>query len=106
MACDINETLAKACENKFSCLPSLREFDVVLAQLMCEVKTALENGGGGGGAARAIYTDTYTDPNVAGLVPTDPTHGATFYQDPSITLYNQWNWSVSQQKWYQWSSPA
>lgn len=71
----------------------------IVAQLLCNVSSD-------GGIGRGVYTDTYDDPNTAGLVPNDPTRGAYFYQDPSITVFNQWTWSVANQVWYQWSSPT
>ena len=82
----------------FSCL-SKKELQAITAQLLCNIAE------GGGSAARSVYTDVYADPNVAGLTPADPTQGAVFYQDPSVTLYNEWKWSVSQQQWYQFSAP-
>lgn len=87
------------------CFQSLskKELQVVIAQLLCNINAS----GGGSGAPRAVFEGVAATPTLAGFdPPPDPTHGAIYYQDPSITLYNQWTWSVSQQKWYQWSSPA
>lgn len=42
MACDVNDLLEKACENKFTCLPDEKSRDVVLAQLLCDLKDAIE----------------------------------------------------------------
>lgn len=80
---------------------SKKELQAVIAQLLCNI-----NESGGSDVRRSIYTEVYADPNVAGLVPDDPTHGAYFYQDPSITVYNEWIWSVVNQLWYQKSSPT
>jgi len=41
MACDVNQLLDDACTNKFTCLPTLRAYDIVMAQLLCEVKDAI-----------------------------------------------------------------
>jgi len=54
-----------------------------------------------GGSTQQVYTAEYDDPNAASLVPADPTKGAFFQQDPSITLYNVWIWSVVDQNWKQ-----
>lgn len=42
MACDIEQLQADACENGFACLSSLRQYDIVMAQLLCELKDAIE----------------------------------------------------------------
>jgi hypothetical protein len=59
-----------------------------------------------GGGEIQLYTNSYSDPNVAALVPTDPTKAAQYQQDTSITLYNVWVWSVISQSWYQTVSPS
>lgn len=60
---------------------------------------------GGADASRTLYTGSYADPNVHGLVPDDPTQGAAYYQDPDITLYNEWKWSFTRHLWFQTSTP-
>lgn len=57
------------------------------------------------GSGGLVYTASYADPNAAGLVPFNPAQGALFYQDPSITLYNEWKWSPLGQIWYQTVAP-
>lgn len=52
-----------------------------------------------------IYTTTDSNPNTAGIVPTNPAIAAEFYQDPSITLYNVWRWSITNQTWIQVEAP-
>lgn len=84
MALDIDQTISSACGNKFTCLPSLREFDVVLAELLYEVKVALEAGGGGGGL-QYVFSGI-GDPT--GVV--TPTATAAIYFDTSTGV--QWNW--------------
>ncbi len=52
-----------------------------------------------------IYSTTAADPNVAVIVPTDPTKPAIFYQDPSTgTGTNLWTWSIVNQNWVQLSA--
>jgi len=62
-------------------------------------------GGSATSSSRTEYTGTYADPNAAGLIPDDPTKAASFYQDVSITKYNEWKWSVTSQTWIQTSAP-
>ncbi len=62
-------------------------------------------GGSGGGGSTQVYSTSDADPNVAAIVPADPTKGAEFYQTPSITLYNRWVWDVTAQTWRQTISP-
>ena len=47
MACNVDQLLDDACTNKFTCLPTLRHYDIVLAQLLCELVTTLQTGSGG-----------------------------------------------------------
>jgi hypothetical protein len=61
--------------------------------------------GASSGGASQIYTSTYADPNAAGLIPGNPQLGAIYNQDPSITPYNSWSWSVVNQAWVQVSAP-
>lgn len=51
--------------------------------------------------AHQKITTLDADPNLANIFPFDRTIGCTFRQDPSITLYNEWEWSPNQQRWYQ-----
>jgi hypothetical protein len=51
------------------------------------------------------YSTSDADPNAAGIVPADKSSPAIFYQDPEITLFNEWKWSVSSQVWVQTIAP-
>lgn len=59
MACDVNQLQRGACANGFSCLSNLRQYDVVMAELLCEIKEALVAGGGGGGGTQRVYAGNY-----------------------------------------------
>lgn len=103
MACDPNQLLESA--RCFQCL-SHKELQQVIAYLLCQISIS---GGGGGGGIQVIST-VDANPNLAGLVPTDPTKGAIFYQDPSVSggIYNVWHWSTTgatANTWVQYSSP-
>lgn len=100
--CSVSELVSSACENKFTCVSDEKTVRALILQLLCDIKT---NGTGGSGSIQ-VYTDTYADPATAGLTPDDPTVAAIFYQDPAITLYNEWKWSVSAQAWYQTIAPV
>jgi hypothetical protein len=97
MACDPNTLLQSACDNGFAAL-SDRDLKVATLQLLC-------SGGGGGGGSIQMYSTLASDPNAALIVPDDPTKAAQFYQDPSVTPYNWWNWSKATQAWIQISAP-
>lgn len=97
MSCDPQElaTLAKC----FQCLDRTQA-EAIRNYLLCQIN----EGGGAGGGAIQLYSTTDADPT--GIVtPADPTKAATFYQDPSITLYNEWKWSIEEQAWYQTIAP-
>lgn len=66
---------------------------------------AIAEAGGGGGGSTQIYSTVDADPNVAGIVPVDPTRGAEFYQDPTVTPYNRWAWSITGATWIQYIAP-
>ena len=72
--------------------------------LLCILQGAISGGGGAGGASQ-VYTYNYADPNAAGLVPENPNIGSVFNQDPLITPYNIWFWSITNQVWIQNSAP-
>lgn len=57
------------------------------------------------GVTNQVICTSDADPNAAGIRPADVNQGAHFYQDPKITLYNTWEWSVADQVWKQTSSP-
>lgn len=40
---EVTQILSQACENRFSCLPSLRHFDIVLAELLLEIRDGMSN---------------------------------------------------------------
>lgn len=102
MACDPNQLLAAA--KCFQCL-SEKELNQVIAYLLCQIST----GGSSGGSIQVIVTID-ADPNAAHLVPSEPTKGAIFYQDPSVAggIFNVWHWSTTgatANTWVQYSSP-
>lgn len=74
-------------------------------QLALLAEIAANGGGGGGGGTDQIYSSVAPNPNVAGIVPANQTKGALFYQDPSITLYNEWKWSIANKTWIQTIAP-
>lgn len=74
-------------------------------QLALLAQIASGGGGGGGGGSIQLISTIAADPNAVGIVPADPTKAAEFYQDPSITLFNRWSWSVVGQTWFQTISP-
>lgn len=57
------------------------------------------------GANGSVYTGPYDNPN-GNVTPLDTAHGAIYYQHPSITLYNQWDWDVPTQAWIQVIAPT
>lgn len=61
--------------------------------------------GGSSASIAQVISTTAADPNAAGIVPSDPTKGAIFYQDTNITLFNEWRWSVQAQTWKQTIAP-
>jgi hypothetical protein len=82
MACQIDEILADACENGFSCLPSLREYDIVIAQLLCDLKDSLAGGISG---VSGVYSG-HGDPTGV-VVPSGS--AAVYFDEDSGT---QWNY--------------
>jgi hypothetical protein len=100
MACDPNQLVKSA--KCFQCL-SEQQLQMVITYLLCQISIS---GGGSGGTIQTIST-TAADPNVAGIVPSDPTKAALFYQDPSVAggIYNVWHWGIVGQTWVQYSSP-
>lgn len=96
--CDVSTLIDQACSNGFLGLDSTQK-TAVLLQLLCNAT------GGGGAVSTQIYTSTDADPNSAAIVPSDITKGAIFYQDPSITLYNEWRWSPEDETWFQTQAP-
>lgn len=73
-------------------------------QLALLAQIASSEGGGGSGGTNDLSTID-ANPITAGLTPPDPTKASTFYQDPSITLFNEWKWSIQNQTWFQTISP-
>ena len=61
---------------------------------------------GGAAGALQLYSTTDADPNVAGILPGNQSAAAEFYQDPSITIYNRWSWSIVNKNWVQYVSPG
>lgn len=96
--CDIQSLLSSAA--CFLCQPPGVQAALEL-QLLCEILNA---GGGGGGSVQLLST-TAADPNVAAIVPANTNAAAEFYQDPSITIFNRWSWSIADQVWVQTVSP-
>ena len=96
--CNLDTLKAEACVSKFTCLDE-RTAQALLAQLLCNI---LQDGAG---ALTQVYTSLDADPNTAGIVPGNTTKGAIFYQDPLITMYNEWKWSVATQTWIQTIAP-
>ena len=83
MACDVNQLLSDACTNKFSCLPSLRDYDIVLAELLCEIKDGLAGGISG---VTGVYAGNY-----GGVAPVFvPASSAAIAID--TTTGTQWNY--------------
>lgn len=68
MALDVNQLLADACANGFSCLPNLRSYDIVLAELLYEISESTGSGLTGVGSPENVvagqvgqaYQDTAT----------------------------------------------
>lgn len=92
MACNIEELLQDACLNGFNCLPSQRSYDIVLAQLLCEILEASGGGGGGGGGSSEgeVFTGFY-----GGGTPTQtPTQNAAIAYDRDPPQ-NMWVWDGS-----------
>lgn len=56
-------------------------------------------------AALQIISTVDANPNTALIVPGNTQAGAIFYQDVSITLYNEWKWSIASQIWIQTIAP-
>lgn len=56
-------------------------------------------------ASLQILSTVDANPNTALIVPGNLAGGAIFYQDPSITLYNEWKWSITNQIWVQTTAP-
>lgn len=87
MACNVNTLLQDACTNGFSCLGSLRDYDVVMAELLCEIKDAIEAGGGGGGGPTQVFKGHY-----GGAAPgTVPLASAAIAYDLDAP-YATWKW--------------
>lgn len=61
--------------------------------------------GSEGGGTVQVITSSDADPNAAGILPADQTKGAIFQQDPSLTRYNTWKWSVIDLTWLQTEMP-
>jgi hypothetical protein len=80
---------------------SEKQLLAINSYLLCQIL----NSGGGGGGTNQLYTGSYADPNVFGLMPADTTKAAQYQQDVSITPYNVWVWSVIRQKWIQTVAP-
>lgn len=57
------------------------------------------------GSPIQVITSSDADPNAAGILPADQTKGAIFQQDPSLTRYNTWKWSVIDLTWLQTEMP-
>lgn len=52
----------------------------------------------------ALNTGVFADPN-GNVTPDDTSKGAYYYQDPALSQFNWWLWSVSAQAWIQVSAP-
>lgn len=77
----VNEILSDACTNKFSCLPSLRHFDIALAQLLYDI--SINIGGGGGGQGCMLCGD---------VDPVDPPPNCTCAWYVNRTNSTTWYW--------------
>ena len=95
MACDVSTLLEDACTNGFSCIPTLRHYDIAIAQLLCEIKDAIEAGGGGGttccnvsGVGSPVGVTT---PTVVNQFYRD-TVGNTLWQSTGLTNLNWMQW--------------
>jgi hypothetical protein len=101
MACDLKTILSSACANDFVQVaatdPKLAR--AVILQLLCNISA-----GGGTGGTQQLFSTADLNPNTAGVLPTDQTKGAQWYQDPAVgTGTNVWYWSTSTKTWIQFS---
>lgn len=77
----------------FQCL-SKKELWIVIAQLLCEIKSSP-----GLGVPAQILTGSVDDPNGT-VAPNDSTMGAIYYRDTAGNdLIQMWRWSVADQIW-------
>lgn len=90
MANEVNQILEDACTNGFSCLGSLRLFDIALAELLYEITI---NGGAGGSACLLCGEGDPVDP---------PPTGCTCADYTNLLNSQKWYWDnrVGQKKWY------
>lgn len=103
--CDPSD-LAKKAACFQSCIPQgmMPSVQTYLLCVLAQLSESLTPSTGGGD--RQIYSNVFADPNVGGIVPDNLTIANWWYQDPSITLYNWWAWSIVNQTWVQVSAPV
>ena len=65
----------------------------------------IAGGIGPGSTLGQVISTADANPNTAGIIPANPAVGAVFFQDPSITLFNEWKWSPATSTWIQTIAP-
>lgn len=94
MSTDANTLLAQA--KCYTCL-GITIAEALQLALLAQIATT-------GAAGNAPLSTADADPNAAGLKPSNTQAGQWFYQDPAVNpALNTWLWSVSTQKWVQYS---
>lgn len=89
MSCNATDVFRSACTNGFAGLSSLRDYDVVLAELLCELKDAVSSISAGGNAP--VMYSHLSDPITLGLTPTDQTKTCMAYSDDGSGATYGWN---------------
>lgn len=87
MPCDAQTLINTAVANGYDKL-SDRDLKEALVAAACA--------GGGGGGSVQIITGSAANPNIAGVIPADPTKAALYYQNGGGTLFQ---WDVPGQTW-------